>query len=773
MSRSVGEQILRILKAIDRPGSFCVSGSRAAPLPGLEVNGVGPVGLPLASAQVDEVKAHCRQAPHGKGVQTLVDTRVRRVWQMDPDGFSLTNPDWQTYLDETVRIVQRELGLENEKLESHLYNLLLYEPGSFFLPHRDGEKLDRMVATLVIVLPGAFRGGELVVRHEGQERVVDFGAAGGNPFHTHHAAFYADCEHEVRPLQEGHRLCLVYNLTLAGSKTAVTAPRTAGVADELATTLGSWSDTDPPKLAVLLEHRYTQAGLTWDALKGVDRVKARVLAEAATQAGCRAYLALLTLEESGSAEEEYEPRSRRRRRGEDDEDEENEDSSGRYHMEEVFETTLSAEHWSDSEGNPLSFGMMAVEQQEVVPPDTLTKGKPEEDYEGYTGNEGMTLTRWYRHAAVFLWPDTNHYDAVCDCGLDGAIVSLAALVNPQQAARGKQAIALKAQCVAFADAILGRFGGTPRWLSQASGQLLLASLARLGDPRLLAAYLASVVAHCREVEPDADLVTACDAHGWRTFEKELTAVFEATAVATLGRNVRLLDRLSSSRSKLKADRRAVCRTLAEKVVDSLAKIDREIATEPWRARELDRSQVLTALARVTLAVERDDLLARVVTDTLANPKVYPLRAHIGALTSLKHWLATHLKKPSAAVTNWVAACCEQLEALTASEPALPADQRRGANLPCKCRLCEELRKFLTDPAESMHRFRAVQDRRSHLENEIGVHKCDLTYTTDRKGSPHTLVCTKTTASFDAKLKTYREDLEYLSALQTIRSGLPE
>ena len=32
-----------------------------------------------------------------------------------------------------------------------------------------------MVATLVVVLPSSFQGGELVVRHEGRERVFDFG----------------------------------------------------------------------------------------------------------------------------------------------------------------------------------------------------------------------------------------------------------------------------------------------------------------------------------------------------------------------------------------------------------------------------------------------------------------------------------------------------------------------------------------------------------------------------------------------------------------------
>jgi hypothetical protein len=81
-----------------------------------------------------------------------------------------------------------------------------------------------MVGTLVVALPSAHEGGELVVRHEGQEEVIDFGGA-DSAFRIHYAAFYADCEHEVRPLREGYRLCLVYNLTLAKGKKTIQAPK--------------------------------------------------------------------------------------------------------------------------------------------------------------------------------------------------------------------------------------------------------------------------------------------------------------------------------------------------------------------------------------------------------------------------------------------------------------------------------------------------------------------------------------------------------------------
>jgi hypothetical protein len=49
-------------------------------------------------------------------------------------------------------------------VESSFPKLLVYEPGGFFLPHRDSEKHDRMVASMIVVLPNPFEGGVLIVR---------------------------------------------------------------------------------------------------------------------------------------------------------------------------------------------------------------------------------------------------------------------------------------------------------------------------------------------------------------------------------------------------------------------------------------------------------------------------------------------------------------------------------------------------------------------------------------------------------------------------------
>lgn len=85
MASSIKQQLLGALGKIDRPGSFCASGRLPAVLPGLEVEGFGPVAFPLGQHHAAALKKRAHQAPYGKGEQTLVDTDVRRVWEIDAE----------------------------------------------------------------------------------------------------------------------------------------------------------------------------------------------------------------------------------------------------------------------------------------------------------------------------------------------------------------------------------------------------------------------------------------------------------------------------------------------------------------------------------------------------------------------------------------------------------------------------------------------------------------------------------------------------------------
>lgn len=86
----IRSKLLAALAAVDRPGAFCTWGDRPLTMPGLSVRGLGPVALPLTKTQARELIRHCRQAPFGKGTETVVDTSVRRSWTLEPGQFRLT-----------------------------------------------------------------------------------------------------------------------------------------------------------------------------------------------------------------------------------------------------------------------------------------------------------------------------------------------------------------------------------------------------------------------------------------------------------------------------------------------------------------------------------------------------------------------------------------------------------------------------------------------------------------------------------------------------------
>lgn len=63
--------------------------------PGLHIANYGSVGLPLATRDAEAISRICRQSPFGKGDQTVIDTSVRKTWELDKTEFRCQNPAWE------------------------------------------------------------------------------------------------------------------------------------------------------------------------------------------------------------------------------------------------------------------------------------------------------------------------------------------------------------------------------------------------------------------------------------------------------------------------------------------------------------------------------------------------------------------------------------------------------------------------------------------------------------------------------------------------------
>ncbi len=771
--------LLDAIAKVDRPGSIHASRDLPLTMPGLEVDAVGPVRLPLGTTQARELIKRCSKAAYGKGAKTVVDTSVRRVWELDPKHFKLTNPKWKEHVVSITDEVRTTLGLEQVKVDAHLYKLLMYEKGSFFLAHRDGEKLDGMVATLVIGLPSPHAGGELIISHEGKRYEISMkGAASGHELS--YVAFYADCEHEVRPVTDGYRLCLVYNLTLgrSGGKKKIAAPQTSEITASISEILSNWHSLgDISKVAVTLEHQYTQDGLKFDALKGVDRARAEVLFDAAKKANCAAYLALVTHWQSGSAEVDgYEfgyGRGGYDSWSSEDEDEQAIEGTG-HEMGEVFDESLSINHWSDRDGKKVAFGEMTISDEELVSEEACEDwDHGREDFEGYTGNAGMTLDRWYHRAAIVIWPKGRNFEVLCRAGTDAAITGLVSMVGKWKRATKSKEKEERSQCLEFANAIINTWGPRRFQYQSFSSQdkvdrsAFLVALQELDDLELVRKFLTDVMPTDLSLELDKGFLSFCKRHGWSTFQAGLTAIVEQASPETIARNAALLEFLCVQRDTNVA-RMELCKQLGNHAVTALVKFDKEKSHSEWELGKIDRPALLSSLVKALTSIEAVKPLDLLIEHTLAEKGNYDLtKVHIAVIFALETSFNRKVNKTNRVISRWFASCRKELERRTSRAPLPPADFRREEKLSCSCAFCKELSRFLGDPSKSVHHFRLAQDRRRHLHQMIDSNGCDLTHVTTRTGRPFTLVCTKTTASYKAAGKIYSRDLENLGRLREI------
>src|SRR5260370_24245169 len=130
---STVERLATAIGQATRSAKFCVVGCLPVADPGIEVDGLGTITLPLKRKTERELVASCQVAPYGKGAQTLVNKKVRNTFELDPKKFCLSGA-WNVAIADAMRPVAEQLGLPAEQLEARLYKLLVYEKGGFFLP---------------------------------------------------------------------------------------------------------------------------------------------------------------------------------------------------------------------------------------------------------------------------------------------------------------------------------------------------------------------------------------------------------------------------------------------------------------------------------------------------------------------------------------------------------------------------------------------------------------------------------------------------------------
>jgi hypothetical protein len=738
------------LHAIAPAGTFAVERSCSSEPLSISVEGVGALRFPISAPTARKLRAIARPAPFGRRDQTLHDRTVRDTLQIAKSRIVIDARRWNVALARELDLVRAELGLPEGKLTATVDKMLVYAPGQFFAPHQDSERSDDMIGSLVVELPCAHAGGSVVVQHHREKRV--FHGARRGPTDLALLAFYADCHHEVRPIETGNRIVLTYHLTFRAAPRARTTPRAAASAvDALTASIRTYLETAvapaygnrtpelPDRLVYLLDHQYTEKSLGWTRLKNGDRLRVEALRAAAERLDCEHYLTLADVHENWLCDggDDWYSRGRRGYRDRFEE----EDSPEEHTLQELCDSEVELRHWVARDGKTAPSVAVAPAGDEICFTKATVELEPfKSEHEGYMGNYGNTMDRWYHRAAFVMWPRSRNFVLRAKVSPSWAVTELVRRTKTRQ----------------LDDATEGARSLLPFWRSVAPREngatfvpRLLGLVLALGDSELAHGLLAPFAPHrltARAVPTFAALVEQFGA----TWAKRLFTTWSGAGTYRTTPWLQLLpDLLERLRREGPTHGSAVANWLLDREVNTFAKAriaDRSRTIWPIDEAPAVRVQDLFALvqgaARIDAAAARDRIIALVTTGGAALP-----------ILSAASLLRTCRENGTPASVRALGLGPLYEHVVHALERALAVPSRSvddwgiDFEVHCKCHLCKTLTAFLRDSSKVELAWPLAKERRSHVHATIDGHRLPVSHVTLRRGSPYTLVLNKQTALF--------------------------
>lgn len=557
-------------------------------------------------------------------------------------------------------------------------------------------------------------------------------------------------------MKSGYRITLTYNLLLRGD-TSEPVTGDDGCARELARCLGehfttavtspySRAQTDPPnRLVYLLDHEYTARGLSWSRLKGTDAGRVSLLRAAADRAGCEAVLALADIQETWSAYEsgpeyEYQDWDDDFDNEDDEEDSGGEGDSDEYELEELIDSSVRLTRWTGPGGTWSEDISLTVGDAEVCATIRSADLQPyASEYEGYVGNYGNTLDRWYRRAALVVWPCDRAFTNRAEASPAWALDELGARVRAGGLADARAAAATLApfwDTAARAHEQAGFFGKALRTASALDDAETAGMLLR--PFRIESLGLAHVA-------PLAKLAR----HYGEQWVGELLRVWfgDRRAWVYAGGQDRqewlaLLPGLCEALHAEGSPGMATARRLLDLSWDWLGETTRQdLAAQPPSHRDKrlgDLGQplaaVLTAAAVTGAASLRDEVagFARQQGDEVIACVMPALRA-AGTLPAGSEG-GRGSGRGDGGFGDLAADCAARLRARLGRPPR--ADGDWSIELPggCACELCGTLGEFLRDPAQRTFEWPLAKERRRHIHSRIDAAELPVRHETRRKGA---------------------------------------
>ena len=594
-----------------------------------------------------------------------------------------------------------------------------------------------------------------------------------SPANSLSAAFYADCVHEIRPVTDGYRIVLVYHLVVRGAAAAVlkAAPYYRSQEEQIAARLKNWEAISAAgdKLVWLLEHEYSEAGLSFDVLKNADAALGRVLARAAEQANHVLYAAILGISEWGTLPESGDSL---------DWDEPSDD----WESMEPIHSTRSLVGLVAPDGSRPDYGELPLLPGELLPAGALDGVEPDQEDTRVTGNAGIELSRSYRRAALVLWPRGRTVGTLARGDIEGALARFADdLARSQCGIRSQPRLpGLAVQLIdAWPEPDPARFHRRhhSEWSQPAYGEALRL-LRRLGDEATIRRFLCEVATqHYSGAENDALLRTMAEAapavlHAWLPQFTEVNFPHAPGDVLDLLWHLHRQEDSAPDpirRAGLVEAVRSICRLLpavvegaatAQQAAARFRPVPRWNSGRPLTARAIRSLFALTwQCAQPAAAAEAAALL---VQHPAAAPPGRALPLALAELAKLDG-MAGAATGSAGFATLWRHAAAFLL-ARSPAPPEEPRDWLIESVVGCDCPNCRRLQAFCADPVATTLRFPIREDMRRHVESEITYGGLDIDCRTEREGRPYTLICTKTRGSYERRCAQYARDVAHMRML---------
>lgn len=758
------ERVTEALTAIKADGTFATKLTCGYERLALTVKGVGPIRFPISAMTARKLCAVARPAPFGRRDKTLHDTSVRDTWQLSQRQVKIDARSWKPTLEAQLSIMKRRLGLPAEwQLVAVFDKLLVYGPGQFFATHQDSERSDDMVGSLVVELPSSYTGGSLVVEHNAEKKVFRGLTPGTKKLSL--LGFYADCRHEVKPVTSGFRITLTYQLQYRAGASPQLPEHLSAEVGQLAASVKTYFSTPiqnsyssaaperPDRLVYLLDHEYTQLSLAWNRLKNGDRLRAAALRRVAELLDCECYLTLADVHESWSCEETDFDRgysfgrgSWRRdhwnRRDEDDHDfdeneKEEQDSPEKYRLTDLCESDIELRHFVGQDGKSSPSMTASPAYSEVCHTKASVDMTPfKSEHEGWMGNYGNTVDRWYHRAAVVLWPQDRNFVILAKASASWAVNELAALLK---SGATPEATEKARSLVPFWNRTVPSEPNAPFLLQ------LLNVLASLDDAELAHELLSPFGPHWLSSGVFAAFLALTTRHGlqWsmRVFDswsKRQRYGSPSWLSAMPGFLAALVDTSTDSHRSLALwllERELAAFAIRHKAALQVPKL--WLRDDKSERRPDDVLALLEGAAVLGASAVRDRLLAFLMAPATALPLM-----SAGELLRA----AREGRTPAAVRTLGLQAMyvhvVELLEKTLAEKERSADDWSIEHSIQCKCALCVELSAFLRASTRTVLEWPLATDRRQHLHTMLDSHQLPVTHTTERRGRPFTLVLTK-------------------------------